>query len=187
MIALHGDLGAGKTTFARAFIRARAQGAAIGEIPSPTFTLVQVYDLPSGAIWHFDLYRLTRPDQVWELGLEEALIAGIAERDRNKLQGQLAELAKVDDLTAALGKLGKDALYESILDPSAGISFGFEGWTVELKNGDEAYGIKTSETADEITIKNQTGVSIRFKKAEIAKLQQGKDRKSTRLNSSHRT
>ena len=78
VIALHGDLGAGKTTFARAFIRARAQGAAIGEIPSPTFTLVQVYDLPSGAIWHFDLYRLTRPDQVWELGLEEALIAGIA-------------------------------------------------------------------------------------------------------------
>jgi putative heme-binding domain-containing protein len=43
-----------------------------------------------------------------------------------------------------------------------------------LKNGDEAYGIKTSDTADEITIKNQTGVSIRYKKADIAKLQQGK-------------
>jgi putative heme-binding domain-containing protein len=71
-------------------------------------------------------------------------------------------------------KLSKEALYEAILDPSAGISFGFEAWNVELKNGDEGFGIKTSETADEISIKNQTGVSIRYKKSDIAKLQQGK-------------
>jgi putative heme-binding domain-containing protein len=68
-------------------------------------------------------------------------------------------------------KLGKDAIYESILDPSAGIAFGFEPWTVELKNGDEAYGIIVNETPDEIAIKNQTGAITKYKKDEIAKRQ----------------
>jgi len=80
MLALHGDLGAGKTTFARAFIRARASaaGIAVDEVPSPTFTLVQIYELPGGDVWHFDLYRLSGPEEVFELGLEEALAEGIA-------------------------------------------------------------------------------------------------------------
>lgn len=77
VIALSGGLGAGKTEFARAFIHARPGGEAVTEVPSPTFTLVQVYDL-SPPIWHFDLYRLTRPDDAWELGLEEALADAIA-------------------------------------------------------------------------------------------------------------
>ena len=68
-------------------------------------------------------------------------------------------------------KLGKDALYESILDPSAGISFGYEGWSIELTNGDEAYGLITSETTDEIAVKNQTGVLTKYKKADVAKRQ----------------
>jgi len=68
-------------------------------------------------------------------------------------------------------KFGKEALYEAILDPSAGISFGFEAWQIELKNGDEAYGLLASETADEITIKTQTGVSTRYKKTDLAKRQ----------------
>ncbi|HEX9465339.1 MAG TPA: tRNA (adenosine(37)-N6)-threonylcarbamoyltransferase complex ATPase subunit type 1 TsaE [Alphaproteobacteria bacterium] len=76
VIALRGDLGAGKTAFARAFIRARPGGADVTEVPSPTFTLVQVYDL-APAVWHFDLYRLTRADDVWELGFEEALADAI--------------------------------------------------------------------------------------------------------------
>ena len=76
VIALHGDLGAGKTELARAIIRA-ATGDNELIVPSPTFTLVETYDTPRGAIWHFDLYRIDTPDQVWELGLEEALADGV--------------------------------------------------------------------------------------------------------------
>jgi tRNA threonylcarbamoyl adenosine modification protein YjeE len=70
LIALGGDLGAGKSVLARAFLRARA-GRAI-EVPSPTFTLVETYALPGGAVWHCDLYRLGDPSEVLELGLEDA-------------------------------------------------------------------------------------------------------------------
>ena len=65
-------------------------------------------------------------------------------------------------------KLGKDALYDSILNPSAGISFGFEAWQVNLKNGDEAYGLIVSETADELAIKAAGGIVTRYKKSDIA-------------------
>jgi len=78
VIALWGDLGAGKTRFARAFIGALAGEDEGEEVPSPTFTLVQSYDTPAGTVWHFDLYRLDSPDEVLELGFEEALADGIA-------------------------------------------------------------------------------------------------------------
>jgi tRNA threonylcarbamoyl adenosine modification protein YjeE len=74
-IALGGDLGAGKTTFARAAIRALVGDAEV-EVPSPTFSLVQTYDTPRGAIAHCDLYRISDSDEVAELGLEEALARG---------------------------------------------------------------------------------------------------------------
>lgn len=73
VVALDGAVGAGKTHFARAFIRAR-QGAMAEEVPSPTFTLVQTYPDPEGTeIWHADLYRLSHPDELVELGLDEAM------------------------------------------------------------------------------------------------------------------
>lgn len=66
-------------------------------------------------------------------------------------------------------KLGKDALYEAILDPSAGISFGFEAWQIELKNGDETFGLVVSETAEDLAVKTQNGITTRYKKSDIAK------------------
>src|SRR5438132_8708462 len=74
VIALAGELGAGKTSFARAFIRARTgrDGEVAEEVPSPTFTLVQVYELADATIWHFDGYRLCDPEEAWELGIEDA-------------------------------------------------------------------------------------------------------------------
>jgi tRNA threonylcarbamoyladenosine biosynthesis protein TsaE len=76
VIALKGELGTGKTSFARAFIRSRAGDDEI--VPSPTFTLVQVYELPDLSIWHVDGYRLRQPDEAWELGLEDAFRDGVS-------------------------------------------------------------------------------------------------------------
>ncbi|CAM3199998.1 tRNA (adenosine(37)-N6)-threonylcarbamoyltransferase complex ATPase subunit type 1 TsaE [Paracoccus nototheniae] len=76
-VLLDGPVGAGKTHFARAFIRAR-QGDQAEDVPSPTFTLVQTYDDPMGTqIWHADLYRLTDPSELDELGLDEAMANAI--------------------------------------------------------------------------------------------------------------
>lgn len=75
-IALEGDLGAGKTTFARSLIRALL-GDATSEVPSPTFPIVQPYDTPRLAISHFDLYRLAGPDDLDEVGFHDALGQGL--------------------------------------------------------------------------------------------------------------
>lgn len=74
-LALSGELGAGKSTLARAIIRAIANEAGL-EVPSPTFTLMQSYDLRI-PISHFDLYRIASPEELDELGLDEALSSGI--------------------------------------------------------------------------------------------------------------
>jgi len=66
-------------------------------------------------------------------------------------------------------KLGKEAIYESILDPSAGIAFGFEGWQLELSNGEEVSGLLVSETADEIAMKAVGGIVTRYKKSDVTR------------------
>jgi tRNA threonylcarbamoyladenosine biosynthesis protein TsaE len=77
VIGLEGELGSGKTSFARAFIRALGSGGE--EVPSPTFTLVEIYAFAGKpAVWHFDLYRLKVPEEAWELGIEEAWSDGIS-------------------------------------------------------------------------------------------------------------
>lgn len=76
VIALFGDLGAGKTAFVRALVNALPGPAE--EVPSPTFTLVQTYHRVELELWHFDLYRLETADEAWELGLEEALAEGVS-------------------------------------------------------------------------------------------------------------
>ena len=74
MIALYGNLGVGKTVFARAFIKARTSEDE--EVPSPTFTLVQTYECDPVPIYHFDLYRLNTFDEILELGFEDAMANG---------------------------------------------------------------------------------------------------------------
>lgn len=76
VVALVGDLGAGKSTLARALIRALADDDGL-EVPSPTFTLVQSYDLGRLRLAHFDLYRASGPDELDELGFEEAIGDGV--------------------------------------------------------------------------------------------------------------
>ena len=75
VLALAGPLGVGKTAFVRAFIRALGGEE---EVPSPTFTLVQLYELGALRLYHFDLYRLERPEEAYELGIEEAFAEGVS-------------------------------------------------------------------------------------------------------------
>jgi tRNA threonylcarbamoyladenosine biosynthesis protein TsaE len=102
-ILLEGELGAGKTAFARAFLRAATGDPAL-EVPSPTFTLVQSYETRIGVVQHFDLWRLAGPGGLTELGWDEA-------RDSIVLvewPDRLGSLRPAEALTIALRSTGAD-------------------------------------------------------------------------------
>ena len=87
-VCLSGPLGVGLLSLARALVRALTTPDE--EVPSPTFTLVQFYDGPRLKVAHFDLYRLSNPDEAYEIGLDEALDEGAAVIEwPQRLQGRL--------------------------------------------------------------------------------------------------
>ena len=104
-LALSGDLGAGKSTLARALLRAVADDDAL-EVPSPTFTLVQAYDLRI-PVSHFDLYRLGDPSELDELGFDEALASGICLVEWPEMADELLPASR---LTLHLGQQGQGRL-----------------------------------------------------------------------------
>jgi tRNA threonylcarbamoyladenosine biosynthesis protein TsaE len=103
-ILLEGELGAGKSAFARAFLRAASGDPAL-EVPSPTFTLVQSYDTPIGTVHHFDLWRLDGPRGLAELGWEEARDGMVVV----EWPDRLGALRPADALTVTLLLTGDDS------------------------------------------------------------------------------
>lgn len=115
ILFLHGPLGMGKSVFARALIRTLA-GQPDLDVPSPTFTLVQHYDTPLAPLWHFDLYRLEDPDEVYETGWEEALDGGIVVVEWPQRLGYLAP-ARRRDITLSKGKRDENSRIITIAQP----------------------------------------------------------------------
>jgi tRNA threonylcarbamoyladenosine biosynthesis protein TsaE len=125
VIALSGELGAGKTSFARAFIRARGGGESV---PSPTFTLVQIYDLAGGAVWHFDLYRLRVAEEAWELGIEDAFSGGISLIEWPERLGPLLPARR---LVLALDFVAKQGARRAVLAPGGDWAGRLTGFAAE--------------------------------------------------------
>ena len=87
VFALYGTLGMGKSVFSRAFIKSLTSA---NEVPSPTFTLVQVYEAKDFDIYHFDLYLLKSPEEIFEICMEEDLYDGVCLIEwPEKMQGYL--------------------------------------------------------------------------------------------------
>lgn len=106
VIALWGDLGVGKTTFARVLIQALV-GEAI-DVPSPTFTLVQVYDSSQGEVCHCDLYRLKDPEEAFELGLEDAFHEAICLIEWPERLGNLLPRRRIDVLLKIINETTRE-------------------------------------------------------------------------------
>ena len=102
-LLLVGSVGAGKSLFARALIQSLQDTPE--DVPSPTFTIVQTYETKLGDLWHCDLYRISSPHEVIELGLDDAMATAVTliEWPEN-----LADLTPPDALTIRINDLGGD-------------------------------------------------------------------------------
>ena len=102
-LLLQGDIGAGKSFFARALIQSLQNHPE--DVPSPTFTLVQTYTTNIGEVWHADLYRLNNPSEAEELGLTEAFSDAIC---LIEWPDRLANLSPPDAITLSFTTLAND-------------------------------------------------------------------------------
>ena len=100
LICLNGDLGMGKSVFARALIRTLSNAPAL-DVPSPTYTLVQNYDTASGSIYHYDLYRLQNSNELHELGWDDALYDGIVLVEWSARASDVLPAARIDIIITA--------------------------------------------------------------------------------------
>ena len=75
VFALYGTLGMGKSVLARAFVQ---KLCGLQDVPSPTFTLLQNYEAPDFEVFHFDLYRIKSAEEIFEIGVEEAIYSGVS-------------------------------------------------------------------------------------------------------------
>lgn len=119
VLALWGDLGAGKTTLARGFIASVVPTEEA--VPSPTFTLVQTYpaeiDGTPVEIWHFDLYRLKSAEEAYEVGIEEAFATGISLIEWPERLGSLLPRQRLDVTLSP--RSGGDSRLLSLAGPDA--------------------------------------------------------------------
>jgi hypothetical protein len=115
-VALEGDLGAGKTALARAILRALG---VTEDVPSPTFTLVQVYETARLTVGHFDLYRIKAESELDELGFDDALATGAAlvewpERAPRRIPADALHVSLAVDGAARRATLSGPARWESV-------------------------------------------------------------------------
>lgn len=123
VVLLTGPVGAGKTHFARSLIHSLLLDPE--DVPSPTFTLVQTYAAQTAEIWHADLYRLSGPDEVVELGLDEAFDTAIC---LIEWPDRLGDLTPDDALLLDFTVVGEDSRQITATDPDL--------WATILPEGD---------------------------------------------------